>query len=516
MHSSNNTVVALSSPIGIGAIGVIRLSGRKSISIAKKIASLSSAEQKIKYRYMYHAYLTDSEEEPIDEVTLCFYKAPNSYTGEDMVEIFCHSGNAVLTAIIDECLKLGARMAEPGEFTKRALMNGKIDLVQAEAIADIIEADSRVSLQAALRQRKGVLSKAVTKWREQIVHLLSETEAEIDFEEEELLDIETNKKRQLQLKEIINELKSAIENAKEGIFVREGINIAITGRPNVGKSSLMNALSRQERSIVTPIPGTTRDVVEQKTIIKGFPAVLRDTAGLRDSEDIIEKEGVSRAKKALEESDVVLVVIDKSRELSKEDINFISQVPLEKSIVVLNKCDLTEKVTKDIAKSFITEVISDRKHKHKKTERKMGQTADIVKNHRAFEIGEKNKQERNQEEKKIIGKEGIDKKFIKIVEVSATEDMGISNLEEAIYRKVVGGDLLKPESLLITNRRHLERIKDAIKHLEEASELFEKKSHPEIIALVLREAADDLLEIIGVITEEEVLNDIFSRFCVGK
>lgn len=470
--SSKETIVAISSPPGIGAVGVIRVSGDKSHDIG-----LSLSEKKIediKYRFAYHTYLKNREGKLIDDAIIIFYKAPSSYTGEDMLEIFCHSGPAVLTAIFDECINLGARPAEPGEFTRRAFLNGKMDLTQVEAVADIVEAVSPVSLEAALNLRKGTFSSFVSEVREKLLFLLSEFEAEIDFEEEELLEMSDYNERITMILELAKKISEICSRAEEGIKIREGIRVALSGIPNVGKSSLMNALSKKERSIVTPEPGTTRDIVEEKIILNGLTVVLLDTAGLREAESIAEKEGVKRARKVIEDSDVVLYIFDMSREVNNAELEALLSILNEKIIIVMNKIDLVspESVPKLKDKLFL--MIKER-------------------------IGDK---------KRIL-------ETLEFVPVSALTGYGIDELADRITHKVFRRGIPEVENLLVTNRRHLFHLRKSEEILKEAANVC-RTGNIELTAFLLREATVELSKIIGLVSTDDILNEIFSRFCIGK
>lgn len=464
-----DTIVAISSPVGIGAIGVVRLSGRDSHNLAMKL--LDRKFEHFEERKMYRSFLLSPEGKMIDEVNVCFYKAPRSFSGEDMVEIFCHSGMTVLASILDAFTRIGARIAEPGEFTRRAFLNGKIDLVQVESIVDIIDAPSPASLDAALRQRKGELSKKVGEWRDKILKVLSEIEADIDFAEEELLEIEPAKEKISKLLEIKSDLEKVLESAREGIFLREGIHVVIAGKPNVGKSSLLNALLKKDRAIVTEFPGTTRDTISERAQIKGFPVILTDTAGIRKAADAAEEEGVLRAQKAIEEADVVIIMFDSSQELDDQDVEVLKSVPHKRTILVLNKCDLERKLT----------------------------PSNVLEKIRML---------------------GIDNEKIpseKPVMISALTGEGLDELGERIICSVFrGAKLHSTESIIMTNRRHVQHVERAIKLLNEGISLIESGQPDEITALVVREAANELAAIIGLVTTEDVLNEIFSRFCIGK
>lgn len=463
---TEDTIVALSSPPGIGAIAVFRLSGPEAFEIAGSITGLE--KEKIKPRYAYYRIFRRPDGQEIDDGIVVFYPSPRSYTGEDLVEFFCHSGPAVLTLMMDTFIELGARPAEPGEFTRRAFLHGKLDLTQVEAVADIIDAVSPQALEAALNLRKGRLSKIVKELREKLLFLVSEYEAEIDFEEDELLEMSDYEERKKLIGEVRKTLSELTASAREGIKIREGIKVALVGIPNVGKSSLMNALARKERAIVTPEPGTTRDLIEEKVVLKGLTVILTDTAGIRTADSLAEAEGVRRAREAIEEADIVLFILDGSREITLEEEELVREVPLEKTILVINKLDIALKETLELNRKALVEIAADK--------------------------GLKN---------------------IPIVEVSALKGAGIEKLVDLIVEKVFKHGLPSKEHLLVTNRRHLYHLQRADSILKEAEQAIDERN-VELTAFLLREAALELSKIIGLITHEEIMDEIFARFCIGK
>lgn len=460
-----DTIVAISSPHGIGAVAVVRLSGESSFKIGSTISGLDISGVKPRYAY-YRIFKTEQGQE-IDDGIVIFYKKPNSYTGEDVVEFFCHSSPAVLTLLLDECIRLGARPAEPGEFTKRAFLNGKMDLAQVEAVADIIEAVSPHSLEAALNIRKGLLSRIIREIREKILFLVSEFEAEIDFEEEELLEMSAYDERKEMVRDVIERIESLVKSGREGIKIREGIRVAFIGVPNVGKSSLMNALARRERAIVTPEPGTTRDIIEEKVILNGFTFVLIDTAGIREAKSLAEAEGVKRSKQAIEEADILVFVFDGSRDVHEEEKKLLSEIPLEKCVFVINKSDMPLKTRKEELASTLEDLSS-----------------------LTFE-----------EES--------------VVYTSAVTGEGLDELVQLLLRRVFKRGVPAREELLVTNRRHLYHLQKSKEILEESLKALDSKNI-ELTAFLMREAAMELSKIIGLVTHDEIMAQIFSRFCIGK
>ncbi len=445
-------IVAVATPFGESAIGVVRLSGKGVLNIARRFFRTRS---QIKPRFAHFGTLVDEKEEIVDEGILIYYKAPRSYTGEDMIELSLHGNPLILKKALDLFLKAGCRLAEPGEFTKRAFLNGKLDLAQAEAVAELITAKTELARKASIRQLKGELSKYVNSLRESLLELSAYIEADIEFSEE---DIPTLTKEQVlsMVERILEGIDQLLKTAKTGKFLREGMRLAIVGRPNVGKSSLFNALLREERAIVTDIEGTTRDYIEGTLNIKGIPVVLVDTAGIRDAKDPVEKIGVERSVKKIEEADVVLFVLDGSVGVKEEDLKIYEKVKDRDTIVVINKIDLGEAPL----------------------------PLEIFEGH-------------------------------SIIKVSALTGHGLKDLEEEILRKA---GLVVQEGLNVyVSVRHEELLRKSKEVLERFRDKYEKEDiSPEIAMLDIREAADYLGEIVGHITTEDVLGSIFSRFCIGK
>lgn len=444
-------IVAIATPYGESAIGIVRLSGKGVLDIVKRFFKTKG---EIKPRYAHFGVLYDEKGEEIDEGILVYYKAPHSYTGEDMVELNLHGNPRILQRAVELFLGAGARLAEPGEFTKRAFLNGKMDLTQAEAVAELISAKTELARKVALKQLHGELSKYIRPLRETLLELIAYIEADIEFAEE---DIPTLTKEQVleMVENVLKGINELLKTAKTGKFVREGIKLAIVGRPNVGKSSLFNALLKEERAIVTDVEGTTRDYIEETLQIKGVPVRLIDTAGIRETEDLVEKIGVERSKKKIEEADLVLFVIDGSREITEEDLKIYQSIKDKERVVVVNKVDLPLRANLEI-----------------------------------FE-GEN------------------------IIKVSALTGEGLEKLSEEILKKV--GVQLEESVNVYVSLRHEALLKKAKEVLERFKEEYRAKEiSPEIAMLDLREASDYMGEILGEITTEEVLGKIFSTFCIGK
>ncbi len=444
-------IVAIATPFGESAIGMVRLTGKGVLEIAQKHFKTSKP---IKPRYAHYGELLDEKGEVLDEGVLVYYKAPHSYTGEDMVEISLHGNPLILKKAVELFLKAGCRLAQPGEFTKRAFLSGKLDLTQAEAVAELISAKTDLARKVALRQLQGELSKYIRPLRESLLELCAYVEADIEFSEE---DIPTLSKEQVieLVSKVIEGIDKLLKTAKTGKLIREGIKLAIVGKPNVGKSSLFNALLKEDRAIVTDIEGTTRDFIEESLNLRGIPVRLIDTAGIRQTSDPVEKIGVQRSLKKIEEADVILFVVDASSSLTEEDLRIYETVKNRDLIVVLNKIDLGEVVPLEIFKGH------------------------------------------------------------SIIKVSALTGTGLQNLEEEILKKA--GAIAQEGLNIYVSLRHEELLRKSKEVLESFLERYrEEDISPEIAMLDIREASDYLGEIVGEVTTEDILGNIFSRFCIGK
>ena len=461
LKRGEDTIAAISTPFGESGIGIVRMSGPLAELIAKKLFKPKKDQPCfISHHFHYGEIIDPQNGRPIDEVLIVLMKSPKTYTREDMVEIHCHGGYLILQRVLELVLKQGARMAEPGEFTKRAFLNGRIDLTQAEAVIDLITAKTMASLEIANQQLKGVLYREMTSLKEDLVEQLALIEAHIDFPEEEIDPISLGKMRQ-DLKRMIHQIEGWIASFEEGKIFREGISCAIIGKTNVGKSSLLNVLLREERAIVTPIPGTTRDVIEEVLNICGIPVRLMDTAGLRKAMDSIEQEGVRRAKERVSDSDFVLLMIDGSRPLDADDMEIFEEIKEKKKVVALNKKDLPLKISLEDVKSRFQEN--------------------------------------------------------PIISISCLRNEGIDDLKEAIYHYLVHRDVRSsPEHLIVANIRHKTALSQMRDNLSNAVKGLEERTSPEFIAFEIRSALEALGEIVGETTTEEILNRIFEQFCIGK
>jgi tRNA modification GTPase len=404
----------------------------------------------------------------LDEVIVTLFRAPNSYTREDVVEISCHGGSYISRKILELVVERGARIARPGEFTQRAFLNGRLDLSQAEAVAEIIRAKTELSLKAALSQFQGVLSRYVKDIRQNLIEICSLLELELDFAEEDV-EFADRSEIETKLQKATGEIKSFLSTYDRGKILREGAKLVIVGKPNVGKSSLMNALLKEERAIVTDIPGTTRDVLEEQLDIRGVLFRVVDTAGFRESKDKVEREGVRRTTKKIQEADIIIFLFDGSEPLSVEDVKLVEQVfsirnktdGLENGFAwAINKIDLERKIT-------ISEI------------------------------------------RKQIGESPI-------LEISAKEHLGFRELEDTLIKLALGNESYDQDEPVVTNIRQRQALLTCLESLAAARSSLAQGLSSEFVALDLRAALEQLGEIIGEVTSEDILNNIFSKFCIGK
>lgn len=455
-----DTICAVATALGESGIAIIRISGDKALEVTAKIFKSTKNDdiKSMKTYTMKYGHIYDmNTNELIDEVIISFMKGPKSFTAEDVVEINCHGGVVSTNKVLETIIKAGARLAEPGEFTKRAFLNGRIDLSQAEAVIDIIRAKTDLAMKSALMQSTGHLSKQINKLREYMLNVLALVEFAVDFtEDDEEIDPSIPLKVQESLQNSIDDMKKLLKGADEGKIIRDGLSLAIVGKPNVGKSSLLNALLREKRAIVTDIAGTTRDIIEEYINLDGIPVKIIDTAGIRETEDIVEKIGVERSKEKLQEADLVLLVLDSSRQLDEEDMEIISAIGDKKSIAVLNKIDLDFKANSDVVKEF------------------------------------KN-----------------------IIKISAKEEIGLMDLKYMIKDLFFSGEI-NSESLIISNSRHKQAIYRALENAEDALIRVKNNEFLDLISIYVTAALRALGEITGSELEEDLVNKIFSDFCVGK
>ncbi len=442
----NDTIAAISTPLGVGAISMIRLSGPDSWKIVKNLTGLEN----VKPRRVYRSVFKD-ETGPIDDVMVTFYRAPKSYTGEDMVEITCHGGYIVTNMILKSILRSGARLAEPGEFTKRAFLNGKMDLTEAEAINDLINAKSEIEVRNFFRNLKGDLKNFVEDIREDILETLAKIQVELDYPEEFNID---RFELEMDMKKLIEKLESALEDSERVVEIVHGVRVSIVGKPNVGKSTILNLLLKEDRAIVTPHPGTTRDIVTGDINIKGYHFRLSDTAGLRDSIDPVEKIGIEKAIEEIERSDLVIFVLDAS-DVSREDEEIFKKVESKKHVVVVNKMDLVEDFKPP-------EWISE------------------------------------------------------FVKMSAIRGEGLEDLENALVDSVRDDFEILENKLIISNERQRRFLQNALENLKNALKSIAAGFPSDLIGVDLERALHMLDSITGRNFREDLIETIFSNFCVGK
>ena len=453
-----DTIAAISTPVGEGGIGIVRISGKDALKIADKIFISPKGLKPSSFKtHTIHYGVVKDKDRVIDEVILAVMLAPKSYTREDTVEINCHSGIVALRDTLEVVLKCGVRMAEPGEFTRRAFLSGRIDLAQAEAVLDIIRAKTDSALKIGISQLKGGLSERLNTCRRILIDMLSRLEAAIDFPEEEDISSDFKKINDMNIR-VSSLLRGLLDDSRLGRVLREGVHLVICGKPNVGKSSLLNAMVKKERSIVTSIPGTTRDTIEEIIDIGGIPIRVVDTAGILEPKDLVEKKAISRSKKEINSADLVIVLFDGSSKLSKEDLFLINKLKSKRSIAVINKSDLRQKI----------------------------------------------------EREKIL------KAFENNVDISARRLKNIDLLEKKITGLIYKGAIIKPESVMVSNLRHIQLLLKVQKSIAQIQKSLDNKLSVEFIAHDAREALGFLDDILGKRFSVDLLDKIFLEFCIGK
>ncbi|MGM0367732.1 MAG: tRNA uridine-5-carboxymethylaminomethyl(34) synthesis GTPase MnmE [Actinomycetota bacterium] len=461
LNINNDTIVAIGTRPGEAAIGIVKLSGGKAAAIVDKIFKSKNNRKigELKTFSMTYGYITDNKGNVIDEVIVSYMKEPNSYTREDVVEINSHGGIIPTSKILQLCIENGARIAEPGEFTKRAFLNGRIDLSQAEAVIDIVRSKTEESLKIAAKNVKGEVKRKIRKIASQITDVLIQLEASVDFIEEDL-ELTPYDKLTRDVQEIRGEMSKLIKDEEKGEIIKNGVKVAIIGKPNVGKSSLLNLLSKKEKAIVTPIPGTTRDAVEEILYIRGIPLILMDTAGIRKAKNKIEKIGVERSLKHIDEAELVICVMDISKRLEDIDKEIIQKIKGKRSIIAINKVDLKARLDEGEIKKYFDEE--------------------------------------------------------KVIKISATQRIGIEKMENRIKEIVLDGEELNIEEKIIINNRHKKLLKDAEELIEKAESAMKDKMSEEFPSADLKIAKNLLGEITGDTASEDILEQIFSQFCIGK
>ena len=455
-----STIASISTAPGIGGIGIIRMSGEKTFEILGKIFKAKTPQkiEEIKGYTIKYGHIVE-DDEIIDEVLVSYFKAPKSYTTENMCEINSHGGNVIVKKILELCLKNGAELAEPGEFTKRAFLNGRIDLAQAESVIDVINAKSDKEAKSGIKQLEGYLSKEIKKIKQEILDVLVNIEVTIDYPEYDTPEVQENEMRKM-LESVDNNLDKLEKSFDNGKIIKEGIKTAIIGKPNAGKSSLLNAILKEERAIVTDIAGTTRDTIEEFITINGIPLKLVDTAGIRSASDEVEKIGIEKSIKQAEEADLIIAIFDSSKELTQEDLEILDLIKYKKSIILLNKTDLSAIITEqDVRLTAVTQ---------------------------------------------------------NILKISALNKTGIEELYEKISEMFNLNEINLDNNILITNVRHKNIISKAIENVKKANEALDMNMPIDIITIYIKDILEDLGEITGEVVTDDIINEIFSKFCLGK
>lgn len=458
--SDESTIAAVSTAPGEGGVAVIRVSGKDAHAMLRKIFVPVGRSGFSERRLSFGKIIDPGTEETVDEVLCAVMSSPNTYTGEDVAEIHSHGGYVVPAKILELLTALGARVAAPGEFTQRAFLNGKMDLAQAEAVSDVIGAQTESSLRYARAQLEGSLSATVNGLKDRILDVLAEIEANLDFPEEDIDPVRKELIRN-EVESVKRELEKLVESYDRGRMFRDGVAAVILGKPNVGKSSILNRLVGRERAIVSPAPGTTRDFIEEKVNVGGIPLTIADTAGIRDAEDEVEKTGVELSLAKAADAEFVLAVLDRSAELDDLDLKVVERARVKKHLVVLNKSDLERRL----------------------------ETRKLY---------------------RVVDPESV-------VEASARNGTGMDRLGDAVFEILSGSESgLDASETVLTNLRHKNSMKRSLDHLRAFLDLLGKNEYPEILSVDLRSSMNSLGEITGEVTTEDILGRIFSRFCIGK
>lgn len=447
----NDTIAAISTTTGIGAISIIRLSGPESLEIASKVFTKDLT--KVETHTIHYGYIKNNNEK-IDEVLVSVMKAPKTFTKEDIVEINCHGGIATTNKVLEILLNNGARLAEPGEFTKRAFLNGRIDLLEAEATMDLISSKSDKARKMSLNTLTGETSNLIKDLRSDIVGIISNIEVNIDYPEYEDIEVLTSEKILLEIQKFKEKLEKIIKKSQDSKVIKEGIKVGIIGKPNVGKSSLLNSLLEEEKAIVTNVPGTTRDIVEGTIILDNVILNIIDTAGIRESDDIVEKIGIEKSLTIINEADLVIFILNNNEKITREEKGLLEKLKDKKKIIVINKIDLENKLDKSILDNYI--------------------------------------------------------------EISAKENIGIEKIKDEIKRLFNLGELEASDLTYMSNARSISLLGKSLNNINDAISEINNNSPIDIVEFHLKDAWNNLGEIIGETYTDELLDELFSRFCLGK
>ena len=446
-----DTIVAISTSVGEGAISIIRLSGHDALNIASKVFTKDLT--KVDSHTIHYGFIT-SNNEKIDEVLVSVMKAPKTFTREDIVEINCHGGIATTNKVLEVLLENGARLAEPGEFTKRAFLNGRIDLLEAEATMDLISSKAESARKISINTLTGETSNLIKNLRSELVKIISNIEVNIDYPEYEDIEVLTNESILPDIKKFKEKLEEIIKKSEDSKVIKEGIRVGIIGRPNVGKSSLLNSLLEEEKAIVTDVPGTTRDIVEGSLIVSGIPLNIIDTAGIRKTEDTVEKIGVEKSLKIIDTSDLLIYILNNNEEITEEEKEILEKTKNKKRIIVVNKIDLKTKLNKKLLDSYI--------------------------------------------------------------EISVKENIGIDKIKDEIKRLFNIGEISTNDMTYLSNARSIALLKKSLNNINDAINEVNNNNPIDIVELSLKESWNNLGEVIGETYTDELLDELFSRFCLGK
>ena len=474
-----DTIAAISTGMTNSGIGIVRLSGNEALEIADKVYRGKEKITEVPSHTIHYGHIADGEE-TVDEVLMMVMHGPRTFTGEDTVEINCHGGTYVVSRVLETVLKYGARAAEPGEFTKRAFLNGKMDLSQAEAVIDLINSENEYALQSSVSQLKGSVKSAINELRSKILYHTAFIETALDDPEHISVDGYGEILKAVS-EEIIEKLQKLIDSADDGRIMKEGIQTVIVGKPNAGKSSLLNLLAGHERAIVTDIAGTTRDVLEEQIRLQGLNLNVIDTAGIRQTEDLVEKMGVDKAKEYAQKADLIIYVVDASKKLDENDEKIMRLIYDKKAIILLNKSDLETVVDENL----IREKISNLKKEAEQTEKSEGQRYQVSEN-------------------------------IPVIQISAKEEQGIQTFQDTLKEMFLRGNISFNEEIYITNARQKNALVNALESMKKVIESIENGMPEDFYSIDLMDAYEELGNITGESMGEDLVNEIFSKFCMGK